>query len=150
MRAYTFGPVENYPSRNDDGLHRLQVVPARLPRFGPLLDSRPVASTTWTGVLRRVARDRDGRRHPPKAPVSKLAEYTGLKPVVGLGFLVYATFPVLLITAPADQWALVGLFAYSGLRFAGLPAHKAMIVDRPNATPAAASPGRTTSSGTRS
>jgi MFS family permease len=63
-----------------------------------------------------------------KVPVSALAERTGLKPVVGLGFLVYATFPVLLISAPADQWALVALFAYSGLRFAGLPAHKALIV----------------------
>jgi hypothetical protein len=63
-----------------------------------------------------------------KAPVSKVAEYTGLKPVVGLGFLVYATFPVMLISAPADSWVLVALFAYSGLRFAGLPAHKALIV----------------------
>ena len=63
-----------------------------------------------------------------KVPVSKLAEYTGLKPVVGLGFFVYATFPALLISAPANQWILVALFAYSGLRFAGLPAHKAMIV----------------------
>jgi hypothetical protein len=63
-----------------------------------------------------------------KAPVSKLAEFTGLKPVVGLGFLVYATFPVLLINAPANQWVLVALFAFSGLRFAGLPAHKTMIV----------------------
>ena len=63
-----------------------------------------------------------------QAPVSKLAERTGLKPVVGLGFLVYAAFPVLLVNAPADQWVLVALFAFSGLRFAGLPAHKAMIV----------------------
>ncbi|WP_232687298.1 MFS transporter [Halobacterium zhouii] len=63
-----------------------------------------------------------------KVPVSKLAEQTGLKPVVGLGFLVYAVFPVLLIHAPADQWVLVALFAFSGLRFAGLPAHKALIV----------------------
>lgn len=63
-----------------------------------------------------------------KVPVSKLAEYTGLKPVVGLGFFVYATFPALRISAPANQWILVALFAYSGLRFAGLPAHKAMIV----------------------
>jgi MFS family permease len=68
-----------------------------------------------------------------KAPVSKLAEYTGLKPVVGLGFLVYAVFPVVLITAPANQWVLVALFAFSGLRFAGLPAHKAMIVGPANA-----------------
>jgi MFS family permease len=63
-----------------------------------------------------------------KVPVSKLAERTGLKPVVGLGFLVYAVFPVLLVHAPADQWVLVALFAFSGLRFAGLPAHKALIV----------------------
>ncbi|POG56086.1 MFS transporter [Haloferax marisrubri] len=63
-----------------------------------------------------------------KLPVSKLAERTGLKPVVGLGFAVYAIFPVLLIFAPANQWVVVGLFAFSGLRFAGLPAHKALIV----------------------
>ncbi|MGB9954924.1 MFS transporter (plasmid) [Haloferax prahovense] len=63
-----------------------------------------------------------------KLPVSKLAERTGLKPVVGLGFAVYAVFPVLLIFAPADQWIVVALFAFSGLRFAGLPAHKALIV----------------------
>lgn len=62
------------------------------------------------------------------APAAKIAERTGLKPVVGLGFLVYAVFPVLLIFAPDDVWILVALFAFSGLRFAGLPAHKALIV----------------------
>ena len=62
------------------------------------------------------------------APVSKLAERTGLKPVVAIGFTVYAVFPILLIYAPADQWLLLALFAFSGLRFAGLPAHKALIV----------------------
>ena len=61
-------------------------------------------------------------------PVSKLTEYAGLKPAVALGFSVYALFPLLLIFAPADQWVLLLLFAYSGLRFAGLPAHKALIV----------------------
>jgi hypothetical protein len=61
-------------------------------------------------------------------PMARVAERVGLKTVISLGFGVYATFPVLLISAPADQWALVALFAYSGLRFAGLPAHKAMIV----------------------
>jgi len=61
-------------------------------------------------------------------PVAKLAERTGLKPVVALGFAVYAVFPVLLVAAPADQWVLALLFAFSGLRFAGLPAHKALIV----------------------
>jgi MFS family permease len=63
-----------------------------------------------------------------KVPVSKLAEYTGLKPVVAVGFSVYAVFPVLLIHAPANAAVLVALFAFSGLRFAGLPAHKALIV----------------------
>ena len=61
-------------------------------------------------------------------PVSKLGERLGLKPVVLTGFLVYAVFPALLVTAPADQWVLVALFAFSGLRFAGLPSHKALIV----------------------
>ncbi|MDZ7701414.1 MAG: MFS transporter [Halobacteriales archaeon] len=61
-------------------------------------------------------------------PVANLARRVGLKPVVGLGFLVYAAFPALLIGAPADAGVLVALFAFSGLRFAGLPAHKALIV----------------------
>ena len=61
-------------------------------------------------------------------PAAVLARRTGLVPVVGTGFLVYATFPILLILAPADPWVLAGLFAFSGLRFAGLPAHKALIV----------------------
>ncbi|MFB6147064.1 MAG: MFS transporter [Halobacteriaceae archaeon] len=61
-------------------------------------------------------------------PVARLAERIGLKPVVATGFVVYAVFPVLLINAPADPLALAALFAFSGLRFAGLPAHKALIV----------------------
>jgi MFS family permease len=61
-------------------------------------------------------------------PAAKLAERVGLKPVVAVGFLVYAIFPVLLIFSPADPVALIGLFALSGLRFAGLPSHKALIV----------------------
>jgi MFS family permease len=61
-------------------------------------------------------------------PVAKLARRVGLKPVVGLGFAVYAAFPVLLINAPDSALVLTLLFAFSGLRFAGLPAHKALIV----------------------
>jgi len=61
-------------------------------------------------------------------PVSRLADRVGLKPVVALGFFVYAAFPGLLAFAPANQWVLLALFAFSGLRFAGLPAHKALIV----------------------
>ena len=62
------------------------------------------------------------------APMSIVAERTGLKTVVGLGFVVYAIFPTLLIFAPPNQVVLIALFAFSGLRFAGLPAHKALIV----------------------
>jgi MFS family permease len=61
-------------------------------------------------------------------PVAKLAERVGLKPVVALGFAVYAVFPILLVNAPANPWVVAALFAFSGLRFAGLPAHKALIV----------------------
>jgi MFS family permease len=61
-------------------------------------------------------------------PVARLAERVGLKPVVALGFGVYAVFPALLVTAPADPLVVGVLFAVSGLRFAGLPAHKALIV----------------------
>ncbi|PSP37753.1 MFS transporter [Halobacteriales archaeon QH_7_65_31] len=69
------------------------------------------------------------------APAAKLAERIGLKPVVAVGFAVYALFPVVLIGGPAVlapivplQWAMVLVFAFSGLRFAGLPSHKALIV----------------------
>ncbi|WP_066416221.1 MFS transporter [Halorubrum aethiopicum] len=69
------------------------------------------------------------------APAAKAAERVGLKPVVGLGFAVYALFPVVLIAGPEVlasamplSWAMVLVFAFSGLRFAGLPSHKALIV----------------------
>jgi MFS family permease len=62
------------------------------------------------------------------APAAKAAEYVGLKPVVALGFAVYAIFPVVLINAPASATAMILVFAFSGLRFAGLPSHKALIV----------------------
>jgi len=62
------------------------------------------------------------------APAAKLAERVGLKPIVGLGFLVYAVFPAVLIAAPATPAAMLAVFAFSGLRFAGLPSHKALIV----------------------
>ena len=62
------------------------------------------------------------------APAAKIAEYVGLKPVVALGFAVYAIFPVVLINTPASATALIVVFAFSGLRFAGLPSHKALIV----------------------
>jgi MFS family permease len=61
-------------------------------------------------------------------PVARVADRVGLKPVVALGFAVYALFPALLIFAPADPLVYAAVFAFSGLRFAGLPAHKALIV----------------------
>jgi len=61
-------------------------------------------------------------------PMARLADRVGLKPVVALGFSVYAIFPILLINAPADPVIVGLLFAFSGFRFAGLPAHKALIV----------------------
>jgi len=62
------------------------------------------------------------------APAAKAAEYVGLKPVVAVGFAVYAIFPVVLINTPASAVALIAVFGFSGLRFAGLPSHKALIV----------------------
>ncbi len=62
------------------------------------------------------------------APAAKLAESVGLKPIVALGFAVYAIFPIVLINTPASAGALIVVFAFSGLRFAGLPSHKALIV----------------------
>ncbi len=61
-------------------------------------------------------------------PAALIAERVGLKPVVALGFFVYAIFPIVLINAPESAAVLALLFAFSGLRFAGLPAHKALIV----------------------
>ncbi|OSP11014.1 MFS transporter [Halorubrum ezzemoulense DSM 17463] len=68
-------------------------------------------------------------------PASRLAERIGLKPVVAVGFAVYALFPVVLIYAPALAGSalplsavMIAVFAFSGLRFAGLPSHKALIV----------------------
>ncbi|MDR9445470.1 MAG: MFS transporter [Haloquadratum sp.] len=61
-------------------------------------------------------------------PMAAVADRVGYKPVVAAGFAVYALFPVLLISAPADPLVLIALFAFSGLRFAGLPAHKAFII----------------------
>ena len=66
------------------------------------------------------------------APAAKAAERVGLKPVVGVGFAVYAIFPVVLINAPDTPAAMVAVFAFSGLRFAGLPSHKALIVGPAN------------------
>lgn len=61
-------------------------------------------------------------------PAANLAEQVGLKPIVALGFAVYAVLPVVLISGPTVltsvmplSWAMILIFAFSGLRFAGLP-----------------------------
>ncbi|PSQ45315.1 MFS transporter [Halobacteriales archaeon SW_7_68_16] len=68
-------------------------------------------------------------------PAAKIAQRVGLKPVVALGFAVYGTFPAVLIYAPevapsflSPAVVMILVFAFSGLRFAGLPSHKALIV----------------------
>jgi MFS family permease len=65
-------------------------------------------------------------------PSARLADAYGLKPVVAAGFAVYAVFPVLLVYVPElvgpTAPVMLALFAFSGVRFAGLPAHKALIV----------------------
>lgn len=62
------------------------------------------------------------------APAAKAAERVGLKPVVALGLVVYALFPIVLIGGPEVlaplmplPWTMVLIFSFSGLRFAGLP-----------------------------
>jgi MFS family permease len=61
-------------------------------------------------------------------PAARLADQSGLKWVIAGGFLVYAIFPILLITAPSRPGTIALLFAFSGLRYAGYPAHQALIV----------------------
>ncbi|MFB6221328.1 MAG: MFS transporter [Halolamina sp.] len=101
---------------------------ARLPVFGAVSLSPEAFFGYLLGVEMLVAL-------ASMAPASKAAERVGLKPVVALGFAVYALFPVVLIGAPnlfapavSLQWVMVLVFAFSGLRFAGLPSHKALIV----------------------
>lgn len=61
-------------------------------------------------------------------PAARLADHVGLKWVIAGGFLVYTIFPILLITAPSHAGIVALLFAFSGLRYAGYPAHQALIV----------------------
>ncbi|ERG97241.1 MAG: hypothetical protein J07HQW2_03727 [Haloquadratum walsbyi J07HQW2] len=72
---------------------------------------------------------------PLMAPAAKAAERIGVNPVVALGFAAYSLFPVVLIDgldilAPVMplSWAMILIFAFSGLRFAGLSCYKALIV----------------------
>lgn len=61
-------------------------------------------------------------------PAARIGDALGQKPVVGFGFFVYAVFPVIMITVPSNPYIFMFLFAFSGLRFAGMAPHKALIV----------------------
>jgi MFS family permease len=65
-------------------------------------------------------------------PVATLADRHGRMPFVVAGFLCYALFPFLLVSAPGPV-GLVAAFVCAGLREIGEPARKAMIVDLANA-----------------
>jgi MFS family permease len=65
-------------------------------------------------------------------PVATLADRHGRTPFVMAGFLCYALFPFLLVSAQGPI-GLVAAFVCAGLREIGEPARKAMIVDLANA-----------------
>jgi MFS family permease len=65
-------------------------------------------------------------------PVATLADRQGRTPFVVAGFLCYALFPFLLVSAQGPV-GLVAAFVCAGLREIGEPARKAMIVDLANA-----------------
>ncbi|WP_227378339.1 hypothetical protein [Haladaptatus halobius] len=63
-------------------------------------------------------------------PGAEIARRAGPIPIAVASILITALFPLFYITIPANP-AVVGLlFAFSGLRFAGLPARKALIADQ--------------------
>jgi MFS family permease len=64
-------------------------------------------------------------------PVATLADRHGRTPFVMAGFLCYALFPFLLVSAQGPV-GLVAAFVCAGLREIGEPARKAMIVDLAN------------------
>jgi MFS family permease len=59
-------------------------------------------------------------------PVGRLTRSAGLAPFVGLTFVFFALFPLVLVLVP-DGWWLVLAFVVYGLREVGEPARKAMI-----------------------
>ncbi|MFM7150970.1 MAG: hypothetical protein ACKO23_14105 [Gemmataceae bacterium] len=59
-------------------------------------------------------------------PIGRLTRSTGLAPFVGLTFIFFALFPLVLVLVP-DGWGLVAAFIVYGLREIGEPARKAMI-----------------------
>lgn len=62
-------------------------------------------------------------------PTTRLASNAGRVWIVLLGFLVSASFPLLLVGVPATPVVVGVLFAFFGLRLAGRPARRALIAD---------------------
>jgi predicted MFS family arabinose efflux permease len=59
-------------------------------------------------------------------PVGQLTRSAGLAPFVGLTFIFFALFPLVLVLVPDGGWLVVAFIVY-GLREIGEPARKAMI-----------------------
>jgi MFS family permease len=60
-------------------------------------------------------------------PVGRWTRSAGLTPFVGLTFVFFALFPLVLVLVPDGWWWLVGAFIVYGLREIGEPARKALI-----------------------
>jgi MFS family permease len=59
-------------------------------------------------------------------PIGRMTGKVGLEPFIGLTFIFFALFPLVLALAPANYWLFVAFVVY-GLREIGEPARKAMI-----------------------
>lgn len=59
-------------------------------------------------------------------PIGSMTQRVGLQPFVGLTFIFFALFPLVLALVPGSEWLFVAYIVY-GLREVGEPARKAMI-----------------------
>jgi MFS family permease len=62
-------------------------------------------------------------------PIGRMTESVGLQPFIGLTFVFFALFPLVLLLAPVQGWVgwLFAAFIVYGLREVGEPARKALI-----------------------
>jgi MFS family permease len=61
-------------------------------------------------------------------PIGRLTQTVGLQPFIGVTFVFFALFPLVLALSPANEWLLVAFVVY-GLREIGEPARKATITN---------------------
>jgi MFS family permease len=61
-------------------------------------------------------------------PIGRMTAKVGLEPFIGLTFIFFALFPVVLALVPANYWLFLAFVVY-GLREIGEPARKAMITN---------------------